>query len=394
MTELAIVGDGPAGSALALECAERGVDVALIGRDEPWTATYASWTDDVPERWRSTLGWTTPSIAVHADRTHPIAREYGVFDNGALRAALRAAVTHVRASVEISRSSADGSVLALDDGREVAPAIVVDATGWPPALATPLAPARDRYDVAYQTAFGVVLEDPPKGDLGEPTWMDFRDPGTRPADRSVPTFCYALPVADGWLVEETVLAARPAVEPVALLPRLGRRLGRQPDELLDAAVRTEYVRIPMSGGTLPWRTRGPTTFGAAAGYVNPVSGFSVAASLRRAPIVADALAAATSDRARAATLGETVWPRAMRRTRALHEFGLEALLGLDQAGVRTFFDRFFDAPVGRWAPYLRIDAPPTEVSSAMVDLFRAAPWWLRRHLAVRNPLPLRRAVSG
>ncbi len=82
----------------------------------------------------------------------------------------------------------------------------------------------------------------------------------------------------------------------------------------------------------------------------------------------------------------------MRRTRALHDLGLSVLLELDQAGVRLFFDRFFTTE--HWPAYLRVDATPGEVSRSMLDLFRAAPWPLRRRLALRNPAPLARAVVG
>ena len=82
---------------------------------------------------------------------------------------------------------------------------------------------------AWQTAFGVVLADPPSGELGRPTLMDFRPPaGDDETGPAPPTFVYALPVADGWLVEETVLAARPAFGADQLLRRLAARLGVRP----------------------------------------------------------------------------------------------------------------------------------------------------------------------
>ena len=52
------------------------------------------------------------------------------------------------------------------------------------------------------------------------------------------------------------LAAKPAIEPIALLPRLAARLGRHPDSLLADALRTEYVRIPLGGSVGP--KMGPT----------------------------------------------------------------------------------------------------------------------------------------
>jgi lycopene beta-cyclase len=208
----------------------------------------------------------------------------------------------------------------------------------------------------------------------------------------VTTFCYSLPVHDGWLVEETVLAARPAIEPIALLPRLAARLGRHPDTVLADAIRTEYVRIPL-GGSRPGPDQPIVVFGAAAGYVHAATGFSVAASIRAAPRVADAIQHSLAVAAGAvdtSPIAEAVWSASMRRTRVLHDFGLEVLLGLDDAEVREFFDAFFELPQRDWAAYLRIDTPPREISAAMVRLFRSSSWRLRRRLAGRNPAALAR----
>jgi lycopene beta-cyclase len=210
----------------------------------------------------------------------------------------------------------------------------------------------------------------------------------------VTTFCYSLPVADGWLVEETVLAARPAIEPISLLPRLAARLGRHPDRLLAQAVRTEYVRIPL-GGSRPAPDQLVVAFGAAAGYVHAATGFSVAASIRAAPRVADAIDRALSLGSGVvdpAPIAEAVWPAAMRRTRVLHDYGLDVLLDLDDDDVRAFFDAFFDLSRQDWTAYLRVDSSPGEVSAVMTRLFRSSSWQLRRRLAGRNPASLARLL--
>jgi lycopene beta-cyclase len=247
---------------------------------------------------------------------------------------------------------------------------------------------------------GVVLADPPDGDLGRPTFMDFRRVvGADGAPSSVgphgvTTFCYSLPVHDGWLIEETVLAAKPAIEPIALLPRLAARLGRHPDSVLADAVRTEYVRIPL-GGSRPHPDQPVVAFGAAAGYVHAATGFSVAASIRAAPRVAAAIGAVLSSGFGVADwepIAEAVWPAALRRTRVLHDFGLEVLLDLDDDEVRAFFDAFFDLAVDDWSAYLRVDTPPSDVSAVMARLFRSSSWRIRRRLAGRNPASLARVL--
>ncbi len=41
--DVVVVGDGPAGSALATALAAAGTSVVLVGRDDPWNATYGTY---------------------------------------------------------------------------------------------------------------------------------------------------------------------------------------------------------------------------------------------------------------------------------------------------------------------------------------------------------------
>ena len=91
-------------------------------------------------------------------------------------------------------------------------------------------------------------------------------------------------------------------------------------------------------------------------------------------------------------VAEAVWPTALRRTRVLHDFGLDVLLDLDDEEVRSFFDAFFDLAPADWSAYLRIDTSPGEISSVMSHLFRSSSWRLRRRLAGRNPAALVRLL--
>ncbi len=394
--EVAVVGDGPAGSALAQQLTRLGVETVLFGADREWGATYSSWIDDLDavagldevEIWMHRFD----SVAAVFERPMTVERPYGVIDNDRLREALRNRVTHEVRKV----SSAD----------ETGARIVVDATGWPSGLDGHDGPGSDRRlpddgRVSWQTAIGVVLEHPPEGSLGRPTVMDFSHPPASD-DLAVPTFVYAFPVADGWLVEETVLAG-PALEPERLLPRLASRLGRTVEELTAVAVRIERVRIPM-GAPVPARPRSdgaPSTvrFGAAAGMIHPATGYSVASSLRAAERVAGAVRECLArpgpvDRAAdAVAIADAVWPRDLRRARRLHDFGLDVLLGMDTAEIRAFFQAFFDLPPERWAPYLRIDTPPSELARIMTAVFRRADWPLRRQLLRGNPRSLVAALA-
>ena len=418
LVDVVVIGDGPAGSALAAACGRRGADVVLVGPDLAWEQTYGTWIDDLAEveglaDVASVLGVTIESIAVHTDRSRELRRAYGLFDNEALRRVVRSDVEHVCGRVDTVTSSPDGATrhrvhvtptgadhAASGEAMELRARLVVDTAGWPSSFArrsSTTAPA-------WQTAIGVVLPEPPDGDLGQATWMDFRavGAGAGPARRSsigphgVTTFCYSLPVRDGWMVEETVLAARPAVEPIALLPRLAARLGRHPDDVLAAAVRTEYVRIPM-GGARPDDGQPVVAFGSAAGYVHPATGFSVTASLRAAPRVGDAVmealaATSSSSAADSSLVSDAVWTAAMRRTRVLHDYGLEVLLRQEDDEVRAFFGEFFDLPVEQWSSYLRIDTPPGELAAVMMRLFSASSWSMRRRLMSGNPLAFARLL--
>ena len=412
--DVVIIGDGPAGSALARSCHRAGIDVVLVGDDAAWAATYSTWTDDLAEPSLAELldvdavvATSSSEVWAHGATTHRLRRTYATFDNALLQSALRDGVTHRIACVtDVTGAevrSSEGHRIDLDTGDTIRARVVVDATGWPARFArfARFARSSDTHAPAWQTALGVVLAEPPEGDLGRPTFMDFRRvtgaDGTPSSvgPHGVTTFCYSLPMSDGWLVEETVLAARPAIEPIALLPRLAARLGRHPDSVLAGAIRTEYVRIPL-GGSRPGPEQPIVAFGAAAGYVHAATGFSVAASIRAAPRVTAAIAqalAAGGGVAEPGPIADAVWPAAMRRTRVLHDFGLEVLLDLDDEDVRAFFDAFFELPLEDWTAYLRVDTPPRVISAVMGRLFRSSSWRLRRRLACRNPAALARLLQ-
>jgi len=261
--DVVVIGDGPAGSALAAACARRGIDVVLVGTGRPWTATYGAWVDDLADvevlADADVFAMQVPSITAYGTRHHDLDRAYGVVDNEALRTVLRVDVAALTGLVESVRIGVTHHSVFLADGRRLRCRSIIDASGG-----FGLSGAAGS-DPAWQTAFGVVLAEPPEGELGKPMFMDFRRFGddADQAARAVagPTFVYALPVADGWLVEETMLAARPPVEPQLLLQRLAARLGRSPADVVDGAVRTERVEIPMPKHALPTERAQPVGSG-------------------------------------------------------------------------------------------------------------------------------------
>lgn len=376
--DVAVVGDGPAGLAIAAACADSGLTVRVHGEGRPWGPTYAAWRDEVAMVPDEVFTSITPRVEVVAPLgtgtgRHRIDRAYGVFDNAALRSHLLAALpsgSFEHARVAAAEWSAGPGGLDAD--------LVVVATGADPAAAPS----------SWQTAHGVVLAEVPREldlDRSAVTLMDWRQPAGGPPGPA--SFCYVVPVDDGWLVEETVLAASPACEPDLLRRRLIARLGPHGEEILAAAVRVEEVRIPMGAPRTRSSSRGIVPFGAAAGLIHPATGYSVAASLRAAPRLAAAIAAGDDP-------AEALWPRPYRRARVLHDYGLDALLRLDAAETGAFFGAFFELPVERWADYLRVDVTPGRLAGVMSRVFRRATWRVRARLMAGDPRVLWRLLAA
>ncbi|MFT6289828.1 MAG: lycopene beta-cyclase [Ilumatobacter sp.] len=387
--DVVVVGDGVAGTALAWSLQRRGVDVVLVGPDLVWSATYTTWADDIDEV--AELGaldiWLHrfDRIAVDVGKRRVLERPYGIIDNDRLRAAIRADVRHVRAAIT-----------SLDD---VEGRIIVDATGWPSKLAEHR--SIDEIQArrgSWQTAFGVVLPAAPDGRLCEPTMMDWSQPvGVVDDPVGLPTFGYSLPVSDGWLVEETVLAG-PAINPADLEKRLAARLSMPVEQLRELALRTESVRIPM-GAPMPARQnlsgRCAIRYGAAAGMIHPATGYSVGTSLICAGRVADEivvqLGQGSPDQQ---SLASAVWPTSLRRTRRLHEYGLDVVLKMDAPALAGFFAAFFELDRSVWPAYLRVHTPPVKLARVMLAMFVRSPWSLRRQLLSGNPRAFLRAIRG
>jgi lycopene beta-cyclase len=150
---------------------------------------------------------------------------------------------------------------------------------------------------------------------------------------------------------------------------------------------TEKVSFPVDDPR--HRDPGAVGFGAAAPFVHPATGFSVAPALRLAPVVAAALRAHLPDRPDAALRAAraAVWPARARAVHGFRHIGLEALLRMPPDRVPGFFDVFFALPDReRWC-YLtgREDLRGTVVT--MTRLFAAAGWDLRRWLVTPALLP-------
>jgi len=393
MRDVAIIGGGPAGLALAHSLVMRGVDAVVFSPESPWHATYGAWRDDVES---CELGapldalvrgaWST--VRVVGTREHLLRRPYVVFDNSLLAQSLRRTSGRVTGTVVHVEHSLEHSTLNLGGDAALDAKLVIDATGGGAFLARRSRSGANA--VGAQTAYGLVFA------AGRaPAAVQIRDDVFTLMDWSTPpTFLYAASFRDGnTLVEETSLFADPPHDIDELRHRLANRLGADHTE---AAGNVERVNIPM-GDALPSRTTRTVGFGAAAGYVHPVTGYSVAASLRAAPRVASAIkhALARGELGQQLALSAwlSVWPTSLVRTRAWHDMGLAVLRSMPPARIPHFFDAFFSLPTQRCAEYLRIDSQPAHVRAAMLGVFARVDFAMRLRLMAAPGALLRALVA-
>lgn len=346
--DVVVAGAGPAGRAVARECALRGLRTVLVAPhpDARWPATYGMWLDEA-EALPPGAGYVAARARVVARAGRWLGREYAVLDNESLRSAL----SHPEVEVRAGRLA------------DAAGAVVVDATG-----------ARARGG-AEQTAYGLRVPAEvaaPVVGPGEAVFMDWRAPCPGPD-----TFLYAVPLPDGRaLLEETSLARRPGLPFDVLRDRLAARLGGYGIEPREAEV--ERVRIPLDGRADAGTGR-VVRFGAAAGLTHPASGYGLADALRLAPAVADAIATGGAAAAR-----RVVWSRRAAAVHRLRRAGLATLLALRDGQAAEFFALFFALPPDRQRAYLSGRADLAGTAGAMAAMFARAPWPLRRAMALRR----------
>lgn len=386
--DLAVVGGGPAGRAVATRGVTAGLSVALIDPqpEREWTATYGAWADELPDWVPATVMAATISDARAFARTeHVLERSYVMLSTPALQRTLSAAggVDVVADAVVGLRRDGNDTAVLLRSGEPVRARVVVDASGARRVLGgRPCAGIQ-----AAQTAVGVVVSD--GGDLPR-YFMDWRNDH---GHDGWPTFLYAVPLSDQRvLLEETSLARRPALPLRVLQQRLHDRLAARGIAIPDDAPTEQVgfvVDTPLTRGSGP-----VVTFGAAAPLIHPATGYSLAAALRLADPLVHAIADGLPDAMAAAEAGrQVVWPRQARLIHHLRRRGLEAMLALPPQGVIDFFELFFSLPPGHQRAYLSDRDDARAVTAAMVAVFLAADGPLRRHLIRWGGMPFGRHVG-
>ncbi|RZT86258.1 lycopene cyclase (CrtL-type) [Pseudonocardia sediminis] len=375
--DVVVLGGGPAGRALAGECAARGLRTTLVdpAPDRPWRNTYGAWAADLPPGVPDSAIGSRSRARMFGTGEHTVEGTYLVLDTAGLRAHLDAGLGEVRVLAgrvhEVDAQPAHTVTLA--DGRVLTAGVVVDATGAPSTLR----PSRPGPAVE-QTAYGVVVPEAVAAPLvgpGEAVFMDWR---AHHGHTGWPTFLYAVPYGDGTvLLEETSLARRPGLPLSELRGRLHTRLLRHGVRVPDGAP-VEKVRFPVDEPRAPAH---PVAFGAATPLVHPASGFSVATALTLAPAVADALAAHLPGSPTAATTAAAavLWPAPARTVHRLRHLGLRTVLDLPPGLVPAFFDAFFRLPQRDRAAFLsgRDDLAGTVRAMGALSLTATAPVRLR-----------------
>ena len=388
--DVAVLGSGPAGLALAAALAERGLAVLCVAPEprRPWLPTYGMWADEESLLPAGAVAarYPKPRVWLRDDEGLTLSRGYLKLDTpllqrGLLDRADAAGVRFVDAWAFGIEHVLSGSHFATSAGVTTHAAIVVDASG---AGSTAL--IRDGADLdAHQTAYGAVVEvvEHPYRE-GEMSFMDFRCvPGTDA--RGAPSFLYVLPIdAHRLFVEETSLVRVPALPIADLKVRLEARLRNLGIRVLTVH-EEEHCSIAM-GRALPTKTQRLFGYGAAAAMVHPATGYQLATALRLAPEVADALREGLnggSPHAAVRFAWDALWSSPRVRSWHLHRFGMAAMCTLDLANTQLFFETFFALRPSDYERYLDGTASPGELSMMMLRLFRSAAkptqWQLLKH---------------
>ncbi|MEZ2121282.1 lycopene cyclase family protein [Corynebacterium sp. CCM 9203] len=308
--DMIVVGLGPAGAALAHRAHRRGWNVLGVDPREEWPNTYGIFSDELPD-WLPDPPAAARSIPVIIGaRVYTPGREYLILDNQKLRNRF------LTFPVLISRATTVARHHVCADGHTMQARVVIDARGVDPGRAS-----------AFQQAFGVVIDDD-----APPVWMDLR----QVPDTTEATFHYQIPVSGGVLHQETVLVRNSRLPWSELETALRQRIG---DFTAHRIVRSEAVLIPMDRNSRRPVIDGPVPFGARAGFITPISGFSVATSLSLVEPTLDALAAAAMS---GGTPQKLPWHTFRYRTdRYLMRMGQRVLKDLDKYEFPDFMELVF-----------------------------------------------------
>ncbi len=358
--DVAVVGLGPAGRALAHRCSAAGLDVLALDPhpSRTWTPTYSAWADELPS-WlpETAVASTALEPAVWTDRHRIIDRTYCVLNTSALQSTLALDRVRVLAGTAVDVT---GSRVTTSDGTIIDSGHVVDARG-----------TFDSRDLAQQTAYGIVVERQRAEPIleGADAWfMDWRtDNGASPGE--APSFLYAVALDDDRvLLEETCLVGRPALGLDVLRTRLLHRLSQRNLEVTgrEAVERVRFSVEPPPRSREHTGRGGPVLFGSRSNLMHPATGYSVAASLAFADHLVERFRG-SGDHARGRR------PVHIWTVQKLRNLGLRTALSLEPEMVPQFFSSFFSLPVELQRSYLSGHDDAIGTMTAMLKMFPTLP---------------------
>ncbi|XP_052172517.1 lycopene beta cyclase, chloroplastic [Diospyros lotus] len=412
VVDLAVVGGGPAGLAVAQQVSEAGLSVCSIDPSPKviWPNNYGVWVDefeamDLLDCLDTT--WSGAVVYIDDQSTKDLDRPYGRVNRKQLKSKmmhkciLNGVKFHQAKVIKVIHEETK-SLLICNDGITVQASVVLDATGFSRCLVQYDKP----YNPGYQVAYGILAEvEEHPFDVDKMVFMDWRDShlknNTQLKERNsrIPTFLYAMPFSsDRIFLEETSLVARPGVPVEDIQERMVARL-RHLGIKVKSIEEDEHCVIPM-GGPLPVLPQRVVGIGGTAGMVHPSTGYMVARTLAAAPIVANSIVQYLgsgrhlSGNDLSSLVWKDLWPIQRRRQREFFCFGMDILLKLDLQATRRFFDAFFDLEPRYWHGFLSSRLFLPDLLLFGLSLFYHASNTSRLEIMAKGTVPLVKMINN
>lgn len=414
VVDLAVVGGGPAGLAVAQQVSEAGLSVCSIDPSPKliWPNNYGVWVDEFEAMdLLDCLDTTWSGAVVYIDDAKKkfLDRPYGRVNRKHLKSKMMQkcisnGVRFYQAKVIKVIHEDSKSLLICSDGVTIQASVVLDATGFSRSLVQYDKP----YNPGYQVAYGILAEvESHPFDPEKMVFMDWRDSHldslkeVKDRNSKIPTFLYAMPFDSNRIfLEETSLVARPGVKMEDIQERMEARL-RHLGIKVKSIEEDERCVIPM-GGPLPVIPQRVVGIGGTAGMVHPSTGYMVARTLAVAPIVAKSIVeylgsergGGDSRNGLSSEVWKDLWPIERRRQREFFCFGMDILLKLDLEGTRRFFDAFFDLEPRYWHGFLSSRLFLPELILFGLSLFGHASNYSRIEIMSKGTLPLLNMIGN
>lgn len=413
VVDLAVVGGGPAGLAVAQQVSEAGLSVCSIDPSPRliWPNNYGVWVDefeamDLLDCLDTT--WSGAVVYIDDHTKKDLGRPYGrvnrkLLKSKMLQKCISNGVKFHQSRVTNVIHEESKSTVVCSDGLKIQAAVVLDATGFSRCLVQYDKP----YNPGYQVAYGILAEvDSHPFDVDKMLFMDWRDshldnsPELKERNRRLPTFLYAMPFSSNRIfLEETSLVARPGLRMDDIQERMVARL-KHLGINVKSVEEDEHCVIPM-GGPLPVLPQRVVGIGGTAGMVHPSTGYMVARTLAAAPIVADAIIRSLGSDNKtlrgnklSAEVWGDLWPIERRRQREFFCFGMDILLKLDLDATRRFFDAFFDLQPHYWHGFLSSRLFLPELLYFGLSLFSHASNTSRFEIMAKGTVPLAKMINN